>query len=76
MTRVFLSENAELVLAYPVCILDDTEPITCYDMQPKDLAIGMMEVSGYLIEHPEIGGFKIFMNKKWCDERFEDLGGL
>lgn len=74
MTRVFLSENAELVLAWECCILSDTTGLE--DVYPKGWRIGIMEVSGYLIEHPEIGAFKIFMNKKWCDEHFENLGFL
>lgn len=48
----------------------------CYDIFPGMRRIDPMECDGYLVFHPEMGEFWIYMNKKWVDERFEVLGGL
>ncbi len=70
---VFQTRNGDLCVAIP-CAYHGKENVDMGKLE--GYSIGIMEVDGYAVYHPELaGGMTLFFNPK-CLEFFENLGEL
>lgn len=68
--------TGNLVCGYRICFVDDCTFLSDRETPFKDYSIILAKPDGWLIEHPETGPFKYYMNGEWVESNFENLGEL
>ena len=69
-------KTANLVEGWRISFYDNLNLKMEYKASNYTVSAVAQNHDGWIVSNPEFGGFAVFMNNEWVEERFEDLGFL